>query len=783
MKRLVTILILLCAVQAFAQPVLRIPSDTVSIPSAHAGVPFIAAKGNNLYVYNAELKKWILASGNAVVNKDSVGSVVKMGAINSVSELRTSSLHSIGVIQTFTTGYTSANDGGGAPYYFDPFSFAADDSMFTVRPSGIAGHLPGRWKLQVNGPVNALQIGMRFNSSYPGGFGLDNSNILKKFDASPYYHLDFSSTGTYSFSSGAMTSSAFYFSERMEFSKRVVITGAGKNNTILFAPKGMIIRHDNTELARFTLIQNWGQGSPTFNSSTEHGVYVRSNGNRFVDVRITGFAGDGWNVESGIGVNCNNNSWDYCDAWFNGRFGFYAKGADANSLSINNGYWDFNARVGIHYSGFLGIKITSTHAASNGHAHPLNKSVVMHNGQAYAALLDNKNVRPDSTGASAYWQAVNIAPIFYTTWNRTDSFYWGAVAYAFTDANPRSDADNLYFENDQVPMIDVSGRTKVDNGELANYTKQFIRVESGRLTTNELQTIKPDGDRLLMTPTAGNADNTGFIGYENGFGVRFGFDFKNLDWIKLGSIANSDDGADFIVSPSASTFWNNLFFGNTAPLNGSHSTIAFRNGFVVGVDGNFPGSRLAYATAAPLTGWHRAGEFLIYHTPAASDTIGFRCTTSGTPGTWVAVRSGMKSSSLIGVKYADSTTTTGSAQTLMLRSAEDRLTSDGDALEITAMFSASASGQTVKLYLDGQELCAYLTTSATIVQLKATVIRTGSNSVRVLYTTSAGAVTSQGYADVSSINFSTALVAATGTAPTGTVTLVGATIEHKPLNQ
>jgi hypothetical protein len=44
--------------------------------------------------------------------------------------------------------------------------------------------------------------------------------------------------------------------------------------------------------------------------------------------------------------------------------------------------------------------------------------------------------------------------------------------------------------------------------------------------------------------------------------------------------------------------------------------------------------REKYAGAAPTTGWHKRGEYRLDSTPTAGGTMGWVCTTDGTPGTW-----------------------------------------------------------------------------------------------------------------------------------------------------
>ncbi len=51
----------------------------------------------------------------------------------------------------------------------------------------------------------------------------------------------------------------------------------------------------------------------------------------------------------------------------------------------------------------------------------------------------------------------------------------------------------------------------------------------------------------------------------------------------------------------------------------------------LGVDGKAPG---VVAAAAPTTGAHVVGEKVYNSTPVAGGTIGWVCTTAGTPGTW-----------------------------------------------------------------------------------------------------------------------------------------------------
>jgi hypothetical protein len=400
----------------------------------------------------------------------------------------------------------------------------------------------------------------------------------------------------------------YNFSATWVVNRKIKIEGDNAQNTVLMFPEtahGIKVLSSGSDFKDFTLRGNFQNRSNNINADTAAGIWVAGNGNRFENIYVYNFDGDGFKVQGDVnyGSNANLNSFINVVCVFNGRAGMYFQGGDANQNIVINANCAENARWGIWDGSFLGNTFLNPHLASNPSDHALNKTVVSLGGSFYNCISDNIGIKPGVTsGWQTYWSTVAWYPSFSTVWDTTVQYYAGG-GMLISDANAQSTVLGGYTEGDEWAGRS-NGRSRIDGGFLSSQGSfaDATGTLSGVFTTsNGLQDHVFASGGLSVKLQA----SLGFVGLErssatlgwyntDGFltggwwgigrnSIPLGFTFGWNDWTQLKSRLGLDTvGGNSSMSytlvnqlgiawPSNSGAYRRLFFDISAPASGDYS--------------------------------------------------------------------------------------------------------------------------------------------------------------------------------------------------------------------
>ena len=198
----------------------------------------------------------------------------------------------------------------------------------------------------------------------------------------------------------------YYCSDSILITKTVEIFGDGIYSKPRFATNKTGFYIDTScSLTRIRdlAISAYGTTTPVI---TAHGISIKCNV-RLDNVTVTGFSGNGFNIEAGApfgSSNANNSIFFNCHAQQNNEHGYYIKGADANNMVFYSCEAVANNRWGVNDQCFLGNHYYNFHSASNGSPELQYQRTVAKNpsnNHFYAAIQDGVLPEP---GVAPNWQ-------------------------------------------------------------------------------------------------------------------------------------------------------------------------------------------------------------------------------------------------------------------------------------------------------------------------------------------------------------------------------------------
>jgi hypothetical protein len=507
------------------------------------------------------------------------------------------------------------------------------------------------------------------------GAGTDNFPVFQAILAWIAYanvnYFNFSNSSREILLSGA----AYYFSDTLDWKSSTNMRGygngggAGEGTRLVWAQNKAGIRGQ-----RYNTTAENGPGAATTGShgSTFVGLSFESLGGApnfrrpglwmrdrlFVhQSRFLNWPGPGLLVLADTGTadysHGNANGWGARDLRIdNCRWGgLHAEGGDANAGYCDGIDISYCARYGLNKREFLGSGVANVETAQCGMngAAGLNQTSVITDGSYRYRLKDGQDAlaatTPPTSGVdNAVWESIGaggVHPFFplYSTY--TGTYVSGGNGYV-RGSNSRAAAVNCYGEGDCAPWIFEAPAFAV----------------GGLVDPNDKNSthLKADGSTFNG---AVMASNTGF-GYVSGdlaTGQVFGSALGGMNFNPALGNRVYWTGYDSLYAPS---LWRlsqgmpggyrngDVFLSYQALeieyLTGPSTTEDFGTGtvqpryrciinFAFGDIGQ--ARRWNMAAAAPVAGLHARGEVVWNNVPAAGGNLGWVCTVTGTPGTWV----------------------------------------------------------------------------------------------------------------------------------------------------
>ncbi len=285
----------------------------------------------------------------------------------------------------------------------------------------------------------------------------------------------------------------YYLSDALNVHCSVYIygdgNGQGNSGTLLRFGKncnGIVFNHGNTHDdttgtqgsatgSKLEGVSLWGgninvDGAGTVtdysagDSTTGHGVRIRTTFVALVDVFSAFFGGDGFNIECTAGGggategNANDFYLERCQSTYNGRYGYVTSGADANAGTFNTCSAISNAGCGFLEYAFLGNTYIQCHARDSGAFNP----VIDGGRNAHAIEGIHKYYALADQIANASTSQPSLSP---SVWVQADGLSYGRVwvsgqewlipgAYVTNPGNANSDAVFIgcYAEDSQGPV-------------------------------------------------------------------------------------------------------------------------------------------------------------------------------------------------------------------------------------------------------------------------------------------------------------------------------------------
>lgn len=563
-------------------------------------------------------------------------------------------------------GWRSPGDGGGGNLYYDDTSTAAVDSGMVFRPLSIPVGQPGRLKRILETPeVNVLWFGAIRHDSRVIGDIVDtaiNSLAFKRaMNALPL--LDVGGTVQKAGHKILVPRGTYWLDTTWVIDRAAWIIGdAGSQTTVgarLIFPNGTsglhvypadpIIVPARTGGA-CTIQGIWADSyfSNRYSSDTlGHGFKIKST-STLRDCKASNFAGNGFDFNSDGGMigtdSFGNNGLtlvEKCRAEGN-KNGFYTHGGDANIIHFTD--CDATANLGWGYweDAFLGNLYVNCHAADNTYATG-NKSQVFHGGKQYIALAYSKGIEP---GVTSGWENYFVdvgAPFstYFQDWH-ADTLYRGGGSY---NSWPGQNGQNMYLscyaEGGQPAMF--GPRTMV----LGGVTNAMI-FPTGVAANRDMSMVASNGAYYWNAPIRWQKA-TYPLRWEMGFdGMKFspmeGWPYEAYSY-RFNYDSTIRKFQSYYESPISYQTFNVTTHGTNPTDYGLSASnpgmIEFPRGVNIGrqVTGGY--RRLAFGTGPPNSGEWATGDFILNAITGTGDTtLGWRCTSGGSQGTWEIIRVG-----------------------------------------------------------------------------------------------------------------------------------------------
>jgi hypothetical protein len=390
-------------------------------------------------------------------------------------------------------------------------------------------------------------------------------------------------------------------------------------------------------------LRTWGTGigsDPTANGFRCRGVF------QLIRCSALNHPHDGLNVVAtggGGGAdegNANGFLVEAGDYSNNGRHGIFVDGADVNASRIQGPiFCNLNSQWGLYDSSFLGITNDVVHTRTNGLAGAgpaYNPNVwgcvCTYSGNLYFVQAGQATAASTTTPGtnSAVWGLLGVSggsnpayPAWITgqPWTEGGPYHCDSASSASTFAFDYSEGDQSpsVFSSNNLVIGGLHGAPIIGGVRVRAAQSLFQGAETG------FQSFRTDAAGNTMSVIlGGDADNNDLLYVSSSLVPQpwtwhFNTVTGNLEW-------NYQTGAftPFIITGP-----------NTTSDGGRSSTIPHSFMQPLGVFLGPAERSLTSDSAAPTTGAHAAGEFVFNSAGAVGNTLGWYCTTNGTPGTFV----------------------------------------------------------------------------------------------------------------------------------------------------
>lgn len=619
--------------------------------------------GNDIWVRDLTMSKWIKISGGSSSSSDDSTNMVM---VKNISDLKSGSYHVINSKKknsndktaVHLSGYYNAGDGGGGAFYWDDTATISEDNGMVIKPTSVSG--AGRWKRVTDANyVNVLWFGFKADGATDNIQMWDNMMVYLNRNA--VYSIKGNTSYLYFKRFPKILIPAangyYYFSTTLTWYQNMEVEGESSFHTnwasALSFPAGtMGVKIYGSQVfaadsgAQGTIVRNillHANGAST--DTTVHGwdikcrVYMENCG-------AEQFGGNGFHLDGSDGTYTDHSYFDKCFSAFNFN-GWYIKGPDANVIQFNNCDARANYRAGFYDLGFLGNTYINCHTASNAEIPDVrNKSTVWHNGKMYWARLDGVLSEP---GVAAGWRNEWVegpSSLCYggiPGWVTSTWYARGGGYLIDFNAEGGQNANGLllgcYSEGCQPPSFIGSRSMSISGQHGAGFAARDSGDKQVVLDAQEKSFVMSKtsliagslGDlHAYISPSLGAVPSPvlGLRGAGTGIDMMLDTATKSMVFKDptnnnqftriVTSITNPSSYGRNDIRGGLLTHLYGLYLGNE----NDHSLVNF---FSVG-------------TSAPGSGTWTTGDFIL--NANSGNTLGWRCTASGTPGTWETVTSG-----------------------------------------------------------------------------------------------------------------------------------------------
>lgn len=360
--------------------------------------------------------------------------------VTNVASLR--ALNVTGEVLANTLGYYLANDGGGAQYYWDGASVAADDGFLIIKSINATG----RWKLLISDRIN-----LRWAGAKGDGATDDRPAFIKVYNAlaAPY-------------STMVVPDGLYQMSDSIYINKNIGITGLGsgigRRLTTIFRfaanKKGLVVKFETLGATTFNMQNMWIQGGGG-TDTLANGIWT----NTVIlldNVTESDFSGKGVVFDSRVTGNTDLSVLRGLNISQNLLEGLWIAGGDGNKMRFYDLTSSANGRSGVWDNGFLGNDYFSPHVAVAGMLQG-QKSWVTHGGLyfVFTALIPAAGIEPEVTSGWqntwAQFPGVDV-PSVVSAWSGGTT-YFPCVGFAIVGANSYANVTSLYSEGGQGGTI------------------------------------------------------------------------------------------------------------------------------------------------------------------------------------------------------------------------------------------------------------------------------------------------------------------------------------------
>lgn len=546
-------------------------------------------------------------------------------------------------------GYYNRGDGGGGLFYWDDTAALADNNGTIIKPTSVSGN--GRWKrLAPNNEVSVLWFGAK-----------PTDNIADATINGNAFRAARNSITKLSYSSVLKGGGVIYVPRGIYFMDTTFVLNAGitlkgdaghgltvesmlKFGSIISS--GILVQTaDGTDgrTGGGCIIENIAVSSyylGTFDT-TAHGFKIKGT-TTLRNCYAEFFPGDGFNFDTDAatpGVDGFGNSAfslvERCRA-HNNRNGFYTHGGDANVIEFNTCDATTNRQWGFWENGFLGNTYINCHVADNTYQ-SFNKAQVTHGGGHYIAITYSTGIEPGVTsGWQNYWVDVGSPfDTYFSPWS-VDSTYWGGGGYnSFPGDNGNNMYLNCYQEGGQPSQWGY--RSMVIGGDLAaamlpkNNGEMRFAAAGGKYVfytafeysnnekSQQVTRISEEGIQMFPHVNQSNASYALRKRYDT-IGLKFIEDYVNSSFPVYEVPSTLADPSDFglgAIKTGIPSYPQGMFINR---LEGGNKRL------------------FSLGTGRPSSGAYAAGDVVLNAAGSSSNRhMGWRNTTSGSPGTWQTI--------------------------------------------------------------------------------------------------------------------------------------------------